>query len=213
MGQYYKPVILNAGGDITAWFYSHHYDNGLKLMEHSYVGNKFLAAVFHRLLHATDAHLVWAGDYADPPEGADLNYYQQCTFAEDKEILHQFGEFQGVKWTRVESPGRGFTETKEYKAWAAQLPKYDRRVFRYAVNHTKKQYVALNSQPPTEYDLRICPLPLLCAAGNGRGGGDYRGANEDQCGVWAGDSIAIVTLKRDVPKDYTEIKPVFNKAA
>ena len=50
MGQYYKPTILKDRkvknkSDIVVWFYSHNYDNGLKLMEHSYKGNNFVNAV------------------------------------------------------------------------------------------------------------------------------------------------------------------------
>jgi hypothetical protein len=49
MGQYYKPIILGntpKEGEhetVKAWMYSHEYDNGLKLMEHSYQGNNFVS--------------------------------------------------------------------------------------------------------------------------------------------------------------------------
>ena len=38
MGQYYMPLLIGSDKKILR-FYSHHYDNGLKLMEHSWVGN------------------------------------------------------------------------------------------------------------------------------------------------------------------------------
>ena len=42
MGQYYKPVNTKT----MKWLYSHSYDgNGLKLTEHSWVGNTFVGAV------------------------------------------------------------------------------------------------------------------------------------------------------------------------
>ena len=65
MGQYYKPCIL--GGNkktVKAWMYSHEYDNGLKLMEHSYIGNSFVSA-FESLIKNKPQRVVWAGDYAD----------------------------------------------------------------------------------------------------------------------------------------------------
>ena len=69
MGQYYKPVNI----DRREWVDSHDYDSGLKLMEHSYVGNRFVTAV--EFLLATSwkgGRIVWAGDYADPEtQGGD----------------------------------------------------------------------------------------------------------------------------------------------
>ena len=49
----------------------HKYDNGAKLMEHSYIGNNFVEAVEFLLLEGARWHkkpIVWAGDYADPEE-------------------------------------------------------------------------------------------------------------------------------------------------
>jgi hypothetical protein len=81
MGQYFKPVIINKETkNPEAWLLAHNYDNGLKLMEHSYIGNTFMQAVEKTLLN-NPQHLVWAGDYADPEEG---NLYSQC--GEDTEI-------------------------------------------------------------------------------------------------------------------------------
>lgn len=65
------------------------------------------------------------------------------------------------------------------------------------VNHTKKLILDC-----WDY-LRDCmiknedgwvphPLPLLTALGNGRGGGDYRGINEDKIGSWAWDVLEVV---------------------
>jgi hypothetical protein len=91
MGQYYKPVNC----DNLEWLLSHSYkefytrsDNtrikigtGLKLMEHSYLGNKFCLAV-ESLLIPTGLwyrnRIVWAGDYAEE------DWYDRAT--DDKEI-------------------------------------------------------------------------------------------------------------------------------
>ncbi len=63
MGQYYKPTLINKNGEWKT-FYSHEYNNGLKLMEHSYIGNNFVAAVLSEL--ALESHRVWwLGDYAE----------------------------------------------------------------------------------------------------------------------------------------------------
>ena len=75
MGQYYKPVNI----DNKQWVYSHDYNNGLKLMEHSWIGNKFVGAVMTLLAHGGDwfkKPIVWAGDYYD--EEGETPYFSLC---------------------------------------------------------------------------------------------------------------------------------------
>ena len=77
MGQYYQPVILSENNKVLEWVYSHEYDNGLKLMEHSYIGNNFVRA-FESLIHNNPKRVVWAGDYADK-EPSGKNLFAKCT--------------------------------------------------------------------------------------------------------------------------------------
>ena len=44
MGQYFKPVIIDKKDSkkVVASLHAHDFFNGLKLMEHSYVGNNFV---------------------------------------------------------------------------------------------------------------------------------------------------------------------------
>jgi hypothetical protein len=78
MGQYYNPAIL---GDnkrtVKAWIYSHDYDNGLNLMEHSWLLNRFVGA-FESLIMQKPQRVVWAGDYADECKGLKSNVYGRC---------------------------------------------------------------------------------------------------------------------------------------
>ena len=72
MGQYYKPIILNEKNEPVKAWHALHYGNGLKLMEHSWIDNNFVAVVEHELLN-NPQRLVWAGDYADEePDGETL---------------------------------------------------------------------------------------------------------------------------------------------
>jgi hypothetical protein len=75
MGQYYKPVNL----DKKEFVYSHDYDNGLKLMEHSWITNNFVAVV-ENLIKRGGAwyknHIVWAGDYAEHEPKRKVNIYR-----------------------------------------------------------------------------------------------------------------------------------------
>ena len=72
--------------------------------------------------------------------------------------------------------------------------------YNYIINHSKKQFIN-----KSKYIL-IHPLPLITAEGNGRGGGDYRGSNEEYVGYWARD---VISFDNEVPSDYTEFEHVF----
>jgi hypothetical protein len=81
MGQYYHPIVLNADGKIIIWMDAHQYGNGLKLTEHSYIGNMFVSAFEFALSPKGEYHktrVVWAGDYADPEPGQEENLHQRC---------------------------------------------------------------------------------------------------------------------------------------
>ena len=76
MGQYYKPVNI----DRQEWLLSHDYDNDLKLMEHSYVGNGFVSVVEQLLASSWKGdRIVWAGDYAEPEKPGGDNVFHLMT--------------------------------------------------------------------------------------------------------------------------------------
>ena len=90
MGQYYVAVILAEDGTyIRSWLSPHRYNNGAKLMEHSYLMNSFLDAI-EILLGSRGifykSRLVWAGDYADP-EPSSENLYTLANNIEDKHFI------------------------------------------------------------------------------------------------------------------------------
>lgn len=62
---------------IISWVYSHDYGNGLKLMEHSWVGNGFVGA-FETLIFDNPQRVVWGGDYADNEANIEENLYRLC---------------------------------------------------------------------------------------------------------------------------------------
>ena len=81
MGQGYNAVILSDDAKvIRTWVNPHAYDNGYKLVEHSYIGNNFMEAV-ESLICPTGmfykSRIVWAGDYGDSEPGANgKNLYE-----------------------------------------------------------------------------------------------------------------------------------------
>jgi len=172
MGQYYHPISLDKKQHLS----THDYDNGLKLMEHSYIGNSFMDVVEFLLSPLGEWHknkLVWAGDYADPePDGKD----------ENDNLNHRITEHDKNKINPTEKIG------EEYH---------------FIVNHDTKEYIDKRNVNPIskEDDYQIHPLSLLTCEGNGRGGGDFRGEDK-RIGMWARNSISI---EKEIPKDYTEI--------
>lgn len=194
MGQYYKPTNL----DKKEYLYTHDFKetftrddgvkitvgSGLKLMEHSYIGNRVLNMV-ERLLTPDGSwyknRLVWAGDYADHEEG-----YEKTPEGYDRNI-----------YTIMEEEGTKLKPTKR-KA----LKKY-----RYLTNHSKKCFIDLTKIKEDKDGYKIHPLPLLVAEGNGRGGGDFHD-DDSRVGYWARD---IISLEDHVLDGYQEMDGQFVK--
>jgi len=115
MGQYYLAIILGEEGHTPEIIriYMSPFNSGMKLMEHSYLKNKFVNT-FESLLAPNGifykSRVVWAGDYADNEVGQEQNLYN---LAYDQHI-------------------KDFT----MKCQTLTLDK-----FQYIINHTKKQYV------------------------------------------------------------------------
>ncbi|HUC95329.1 MAG TPA: hypothetical protein VMR76_00025 [Candidatus Saccharimonadia bacterium] len=193
MGQYYKPCILEDDGQtVKSWMYSHDYDNGIKIMEHSYIDNDFVSA-FESLIKNYPQRVVWAGDYGDKtpyekvtdtPEGIidfgkESNFYDRCT------------EFTQVKPKNM-----------------------DMSKFRYILNHDKKLFIDKEKCPKEkdEWANQIHPLPLLTTDGvdeNGpRGGGDYNGTSMNLIGSWKGD---LISIEKELPLNFKELIPNFNE--
>jgi len=189
MGQYYYPISLDKkqfilshdcadGGDFV----------GLKLMEHSYIGNPMVNVVEHLLMPGGEwykSRLVWAGDYADgePDLEKDENGETpnlHCIIGDDDNnkiigdlLLKNLGNIP-----------------EEYC---------------YVVNHSLKQFVDKRKIKKNDWGGKIHPLPLLVSEGNGRGGGDFHGEDE-RIGFWARH---IISIEKEIPEGYEEIDGQF----
>lgn len=197
MGQYYFPILLKKNWKLSKQpvlmtLYSHEFHNGLKLMEHSYVGNTFVRAMQYVLRnYGNDLHFVWCGDYADLikthyyPNGVDL-YSMAGELTESKDRYYHY----------VKSRIPKFEELHDYK---------------YIINKSKKEYVIVPEYDEEKWEIH--PLPILCANSNGSGGGDYHSngkEDEQYIGRWAYDIITVSDYKEDI-KGYKEIKPKFHE--
>ena len=176
MGQYYKPISI----DKKQYVYSHEYGNGLKLMEHSWIGNNFVGVVEDLIAEGGAWHgdrIVWGGDYADPEKERKGNLYE-IVGRSDKNKINPVGT--GTKYRYVlNMDTKEFVDTKK-------IPLSD-------------VYV---DEKGKEWPYTMHPLPILTCEGNGRGGGDFH-KDDPLVGKWARNRVSVSKTK---PKGYTEIE-------
>jgi hypothetical protein len=173
MGQYYHPIILAENSD-----------NGKEIIRiYLYTWNYVCGSKL--MEHAyTDADVMKAFEYLLTPEG--MFYKSRVVWAGD--------------YADEEEDGKNlYHKCNEDKL--LMPPVKDTSMYKYIVNHTKKQYISKENR-------EIHPLPLLTAEGNGMGGGDYRGSNEMEVGSWARDCIS---LEKEIPIGFEELTLVFEE--
>lgn len=170
MGQYYIPVLKQDGvitvfnrsvSGLDSW-------NGAKLMEHSWWDNSFMRAIGSKI-YKHHGQIAWVGDYSDYKE------YRKLTRKTFKDIPYS------KIWGKNTIPGVEI-DASDFR--------FDNK---FLCNHTKKQYVVLKLYYEQSDADGWCvnPLSLLCALGNGAGGGDYSGSYNEVIGTWAWDEISI----------------------
>lgn len=222
MGQYYKGLILkNDKKTIVGYVHAHDYNCGLKLMEHSYIGNPVVNVVLNYLTENGGGRVVWAGDYADaepvkiPKEQAKemwrnmvANSQTETSFAEfwakNPNVFkrNEQGEYDGDNlYTKAEKKPKLTSSAKDTE-------------IRFLINTDKMQFVDLWDVPCVN-GQRVHPLPILTAEGNGQGGGDYTGLSMNLVGTWARDNITVAehnwNTYNGLKAKYTEIKPNFTE--
>lgn len=210
MGQYYNPSILKknwktAKNPVAASLRCYDYDNGAKLMEHSYIGNDLVRSIEYLLANQFKGHaFVWCGDYADEVE----------TKTGTHDIFCDAGHFIYEDYDSSTNDRK----TKRYLALMKSIPampEWEEGVvwnpyktipyYKYLVNYSKKQYCTISVENPDK--CQVHPLPLLTCSGNGRGGGDYR-LEDERVGSWAFDKIGLTNNSSEI-KGFKRISGVF----
>lgn len=186
MGQYYKALVKN--DEIEKAFSPLDSHSGLKLTEHSYMGNHFVNGVIE-VIENNPSRVAWVGDYAD----------DEMDFTD----LYTRHDYENVWVNRDVEDGKLNQEPEIHKDG-------------YIVNHSKglyidiAHYMKMNDKYNDDEGWIVHPLPLLTAIGNGRGGGDYRGYNSNLVGTWATD---LIEYSHEKPRIYTEFLPLFDPYA
>lgn len=179
-------------------------------MEHSYVGNWYVKEYERALAEEFYGYpLVWSGDYADNRFNADvhskaLEFIDNQTRKNAKALGYRKNE--NGRWGE-EYIRDGVTATEKSLAVAVDYDMLASTTYEYIINFTKKMFIRI---PKKGEGLTIHPLPLLCADGNGRGGGDYEGTNMELIGSWAFDRIGV---SNELPKSIkTELVATFQES-
>jgi hypothetical protein len=164
MGQYFKAVSIDSEKSL----HPHDFDNGLKLMEHSWVGNDYVQCVEYLISVFWDwfgQRLVWAWDYADNIEGEETNFYLRMSNIEtsvssDEQPSETFRYL--INRTKKEFVDKNWWVVSSWCGW------------------------------------KIHPLPLLCCESNGRWWGDFRWDDPNcLVGSWCWDVIVAANLLTD----------------
>jgi hypothetical protein len=208
MGQYYKAIFINENQKPITSVSSYDFGSGAKLMEHSWLKNHFVRFV-ERQLMVTPQRVVWGGDYADNEEPStltpmeikslvdeDSDYWNSEVIKEKGVNLYSLSETIGKLTSNEEVKNKYEHDFKEIAPLTAK----------YLINHDKKQFVNKTKTPKDAEGWQVHPLPLLTCEGNLRGGGDFRGKDENNIvGSWARNRISVTTKKSDIPKEFQEL--------
>jgi len=160
MGQCYKAVNI----DKKEYVRPHAYDNGAKLLEHSYIKNDFLGVVTTLLKKEWKGdRVIWLGDYFEKDENPDIPL--------DNEAVEKYDELT-PKAIVVQ---KGFLNNLTKKI------SIDLSKVKATYDIEEDGYV-------------MHPLAILTACGNGRGGGDLNDEKHyltKLAGTWAGDNLSV----------------------
>lgn len=218
MGQYYTPVILNGtGGKSIGSFSPFDYENTMKLTEHSYLGNNFVAAVVAKAMAQSINNdrpitLAWLGDYATLDEDIRAKGYtgQHRDYERIFLRVQKTAKNRATRILPVDSEIRSFLKYADTAVFYDTIRREKLSLSAYKEVIIAKRKSGEMSSPYGEPEYLIFhPIPLLTAIGNGKGGGDYRGNHLEWIGKWALHPLLITINGSPDPegewKDISEI--------
>ena len=185
MGQYYHTILADNENGIRKLDNKSNFGEweGLKLMEHSWIGNNW-ADIVAQEIYKHKTRVSHVGDYADE--------YPQWYLA--------YGE-------QVEIPQMNIDKYRKDKGFT-HLDYHDK----YFINWDKRMYITLNDymEESNNEGWIVNPVTLLTALGNGRGGGDYwdKYPYADEVGAWSWD---LISIEDEHPADFEEVDIYFKE--
>lgn len=198
MGQYFQAVLENKSGR-TVSFNPHRYDNGMKLMEHSYIGNNYTGTVYETIRNFGPLRCAWVGDYSDSESlDKDGKWFLAKVFGDERKRKRVLRYFKKV-WTKSVD---GLIYDFQEEALLHKRPDY-------LVNLDRKEYIRV---PALTDELCVHPLPILTCSCPGSGG-NFRPHNDWEEEVfcsWCGDLVDVCD-KKPTGEDWKEIEYLFEK--
>lgn len=207
MGQYYKVINIDKKEYMRP-------NSGLKLMEWSYNLNPLILNLMKKLANDWKGDRVFiVGDYAISQDRENDSY--------DYSILEQIEKELGIYKKKENGYYISLYHYAEDNFKEIQLEKIETEEYKYIYNHNKKEYINLDHCPLAwlykekgKYDtVKISPISLTLALGNGMGGGDYLGNNENLVGMYLDDVQNLEITKEPLDIEYDEIRPEFYESA
>ena len=192
MGQYWCGHLVPDSGKKQYIVDTDLWQSGMKMKEHYGIHSMPIKAAF-AIIDENPCRVGWIGDYGNEDSDFEIapkwygnDVYEAC-------------------WSGDEENRRGMVYGKE------ALPISDdwNPSSGYLVNHDKRCFIDLDVARHTcldGYGRSISPLPLLCAIGNGRGGGDYDGMNLELVGSWAYD---LIERSDEAPSGYVDATSIY----
>lgn len=209
MGQYY--VIANF--DKEEYLHPHEWGIGMKLTEFSYFGNYLSTALLNLLKGRWNGDRVYLiGDYVDLSDPKENWYSTAKALCQELPLKSPDYTFVGGEYNLQDYV------IQHFKHLSMSQVGHKRTTAHYVYNHGTKEVLCLDHCPafhidPNGYQWKIAPLNLLLAMGNGRGGGDYRGHNEELVGSWVNASEYLEVTTHPLPAHamFREIHPNFHE--
>lgn len=203
MGQYYKVINIDKKEYMRP-------DMGLKLMEWSYNRNLMVLNLLKKLANEWKGDRVFVvGDYAISQDRKKNSYDYSVLEKIEKELGIYKKEENGYFKSLYDYADNNFKEIP--------LEKLKDEQYKYIYNHNKKEYIDLEHCPlawlykekDKYYTVRVAPISLALALGNGMGGGDYWGNNEELVGMYINDVQNLEITKEPLNVEYEELRPEF----
>ena len=215
MGQYYKILNIDKKEMLVPWSWN----NGAKLMEWSYCGNSMVRGFLTLLYNSWKGDRVYVvGDYAVTYTEDEIDEAVQKTcksftqlLEEDNELSYYDTLVEAIKFLGINNGETLYSFASEnFEEITSDDIDNINTDITYIYNHTTKQFINLNNIPVSRYSLKIFPLTLLLAMGNGKGGGDYFGEESIQyVGTWCSSSSSIEVSSDFIDYGYEEFNPDF----
>ncbi len=174
MGQYYTTLLRDREG--TNYVLNDQCSKFEKENDHEYYTG--LKLMEHSWLGAWRTDVVSAKIHKNPMRVAWVGDYADT---EEYKLVYET-EHCNVEW---DVPEKSF----DYSG-------------KWLVNHDKKTGFMFDGLAENLEGDTIYPVSLLAAQGNGRGGGDYCGADEELVGTW---SMDLVSIEDELPEGYAEM--------